>query len=246
MMRAFWWFEENKIAGFARPGFNCTHWFDFPFDEGIVMTWIGQFNTGFHPISDFKRHLKAYTPKVKRFYNIQSPDSEIVKEYMNPERIKKSLIKACERTQMLSQFRVEADGVFVEFCSNRLAHEVQFLKQQGIKKIVSLTENHLNSEKLAGEFDLHHFSIVDMEAPYFNQAEELAQIIADMQTSSEAVGVHCMAGIGRTTTLLVAAHLILGHTMDEMKLHVKSKKPEFQFIGRQAEFLNQVAKRCAK
>jgi hypothetical protein len=23
-MKAIWWFEENSIAGMARPGFNCT------------------------------------------------------------------------------------------------------------------------------------------------------------------------------------------------------------------------------
>jgi hypothetical protein len=28
-MKAFWWFKENEIAGMARPGINCTRWFDF-------------------------------------------------------------------------------------------------------------------------------------------------------------------------------------------------------------------------
>ena len=92
-MRAFWWFEDRKIAGFARPGFNCTHWFDFPFDEGIIMSWLGQFNTGLHPYSDLKRHLITYTPKVAPFYNInKSIDENTDLSRFSPESLVRLLV----------------------------------------------------------------------------------------------------------------------------------------------------------
>lgn len=241
-MDAFWWFKENEIAGFARPGFNCTHWFDYPFDEAIIMSWLGQHNSGKIPLTDLKRHLVNYTPKVLPFYRLTETAEEIAEKYMQPEVIETALARVMDRTKKLAGFEVNEDHVLVEFCDERLGEEIDFLKSKGITRVVSLTEQHLNSEKLADHFSLHHFSINDMGAPSVEQAEELAKIIQTTRDNNEVLGVHCMAGIGRTTTMIVSAHLILGSTLEEMKAHVASKNPKFQFVGSQAKFMEDIAR----
>ena len=241
-MDAFWWFKENEIAGFARPGFNCTHWFDYPFDEAIIMSWLGQHNSGKIPLTDLKRHLVNYTPKVLPFYNLKESVEDITEKYLQPERIELALAKVMERTKKLAAFEVFEDHVLVDFCDERLGEEIEFLKSKGITRVVSLTEQHLNAEKLADHFSLHHFSINDMGAPSVEQARELAEILKNARNNGEVLGVHCMAGIGRTTTMIVSAHLILGSTLEEMKAHVARQNPKFQFVGSQAVFMEDIAR----
>lgn len=241
-MDAFWWFKENEIAGFARPGFNCTHWFDYPFDEAIIMSWLGQHNSGKIPLADLKRHLVNYTPKVLPFYRLNETAEEIAEKYMKPKVIEAALARVMERTKKLARFAVNEDHVVVDFCDERLGVEIDFLKRKGITRVVSLTEQHLNAEKLADHFSLHHFSINDMGAPSVEQAEELADILKSSKNNGEVLGVHCMAGIGRTTTMIVSAHLILGSTLEEMKAHVARQNPKFQFVGSQAKFMEDIAR----
>lgn len=245
-MDAFWWFKDNEIAGFARPGFNCTHWFDYPFDEAMVMSWLGQYPSTKIPLIDFKKHLVEYTPKVIQFYSIKETTDEVTKKYLDPELIKSILNKVMKRTKKIASFEVTDSHVHIEYCTDRLQFEIDYLKNKGIQKIVTLTEKHLNAETLKDHFDLHHFSIVDMEAPSFEQAEQLAKVIQECQDKGDTLGVHCMAGIGRTTTMIVAAHLILGSTLDEMKAHVAIKNPKFQFVGSQARFMEDVAKKVGR
>lgn len=242
-MNAFWWFNDNEIAGFARPGFNCTHWFEYPFDEAIIMSWLGQHNSGKIPLTDLRRHLVNYTPKVLPFYDLNETVEQIADTYMKPSVIEATLKKVMERTRKLAGFVVEHDHVIVEFCNDRLTEEIQFLKDKGISRVVSLTEHHLNAEKLNDHFSLHHFSINDMGAPTVEQATQLAEIIQSTRSNNEVLGVHCMAGIGRTTTMIVSAHLILGSTLEEMKKHVALKNPKFQFVGTQAKFMEDIARR---
>ena len=89
----------------------------------------------------------------------------------------------------------------------RLNLEIDFLKKQDIRTIVSLTENHNQKEELGNHFNLHHLAIEDLKPPQFEQVLHVAEIIRKARAERKRVVVHCMAGIGRTSTMLMAAHL---------------------------------------
>jgi protein-tyrosine phosphatase len=60
-------------------------------------------------------------------------------------------------------------------------------------------------------------------------------------TAGKNVVIHCLAGIGRTTTMLIAAYLVQGYSLAELVAWVQARNPHFQFIGCQVAFLQALA-----
>ncbi|MGZ3805679.1 MAG: protein-tyrosine phosphatase family protein [Pseudobdellovibrionaceae bacterium] len=92
----------------------------------------------------------------------------------------------------------------------------------------------------------YNFPIDDLNAPQFEQALELAKIIKNAELNKHGVAVHCMAGIGRTSTMLMAAHLLLGETLVSLLAQLENRNPTFKFSGPQADFVRSVADRVEK
>jgi len=88
---------------------------------------------------------------------------------------------------------------------------------------------------------LHHLSIEDITPPKLEQVYNLAEQLCAALDAGHKVAVHCLFGVGRTTTMLIAAHLVLGYTLHDLKAWIRRCNPGFLFRGSQAAFIDEVA-----
>lgn len=241
-MRAFWWFKENSIAGMARPGFNGIHWFDLPFDEAVVYGWVGQRQSGSQSIASLQQHIREFGEKIFRFHKIdESGFRRVLESFTDKTKFVEVFEKLALKTKSISHFEIDGEQIKFQLSPDRLAWEIDFLKRHGIGTVVTLTENHNQKEELEDHFDLHHLAIDDLQPPRLEQAQQLAEIIRMANSKQERLVVHCMAGIGRTSTMLMAAHLLLGEPFADLQALLTKQNPSFQFTGSQADFLQAVA-----
>lgn len=105
--------------------------------------------------------------------------------------------------------------------------QLKWLRGQGIKAILTLTENPLPNQWLDGlAFEVHHIPMRDHQVPDTASLEEGATFIRDRLTDGKTTLVHCLAGEGRTGCVL-AAYLIKdrGFTADEAIRALRRIKP---------------------
>lgn len=114
---------------------------------------------------------------------------------------------------------------------------LESLKSQGIKAIVTLTEHPLTVQKeLSAEtlanmgFETLHVPIVDQTPPTKQQVEEVVAFINQMKEKQKSVYLHCHAGVGRTGTMAHAIYLYVGMSLDAVKAKIKIARPTSQFI----------------
>ena len=240
-MRAFWWFKENSIAGMARPGFNQIRWFDMPFDEAVVMGWIGQHSTGAIDRNLFYQHLETYMPKILKFYKLTPEGFSKAKDsFFNDESLAEILNRISERTQFIKDVVVHSGKIQFRINENRMEYEIDCLKKHGISRIICLAETHHDKNYLENHFNLHHFAIEDLSTPKMDQVRQLAEIIDEAQLKNEKIAVHCLAGIGRTSTMLMASCLLKGESLENLVNHVSQRNPSYVLTDSQNDFLRNV------
>lgn len=206
------------------------------------MGWLGQQTPGDAKLETFAQHLKNYAPRIFKFYNLNEVTGAAeVRRLEDSQHFVHVLLKLNQRTQFFKNVSVSDQFVHFEVSTERLDYEIGLLKRKNISQIVSLTEHQHNKSYLEKDFKLHHIAIADLGAPDLNQVHELADIIKQAQKTDAKLVVHCLAGIGRTSTMLITAHMLLGNTFDEMKTLIAKQNPTFEIIGQQGEFINRVA-----
>ena len=84
--------------------------------------------------------------------------------------------------------------------------ELDWILQQGVKSIVTMTENSL-PEEWTREIGYLHVPTPDLTAPDMEKIDLAVEFIHQNITDNQAVMVHCAAGMGRAGTIL-ACYLV--------------------------------------
>lgn len=111
--------------------------------------------------------------------------------------------------------------------ANPLNEDLSFLRNEGVKAIVSLSETPLEETVVSGNgFSYLHVPVDDFTAPTIEQVEECMDFMWRMTSSEEKpVVVHCGAGCGRTGTIIACYLLKRGETADTAIEILRSVRP---------------------
>jgi len=103
--------------------------------------------------------------------------------------------------------------------------EVKWVIGQGVKSIVTVREEPLDDERVK-EVKYLHIMSNDMGVPEFVDLGSAVDFIHRRITNNEPVMVHCLAGMGRTGTIL-ACYLVKYQNMsaDEAIQKVREERP---------------------
>lgn len=121
---------------------------------------------------------------------------------------------------------------------NAMEHDLALLRQCGITTLITLTERDLPQEPLRrhGLSNLH-LPVRDREPPTVAQIQMLLMRMQTLLRRGEVLAVHCLAGLGRTGTVLAAWLIYKGLTAAEALRRVRLVDPQYVQSTEQEEFL---------
>lgn len=124
---------------------------------------------------------------------------------------------------------------------NDMAQDMDFLRERGIRLVVTLTEAPLDPPPTAFGLQSLHHPIPDMGAPPPRAALELCRQIAAALERNEPALLHCKAGLGRTGALLACCLVLLGRSPGEAIRSLRRVSPHFIQTEEQERLVGQVA-----
>ena len=104
--------------------------------------------------------------------------------------------------------------------------QLAWLRGQGVDILVTLTEEPLprNWVDRAGLLSVH-VPVPDMDVPTAEQIEQVMSVIEKARASGMGVAIHCLAGRGRTGTILAAYFVHQGLSAREAMKMVRELRP---------------------
>jgi len=107
-----------------------------------------------------------------------------------------------------------------------LNEDAAFLDREGIRVLVSLTEDPPDGAVLATlNIDQLHLPVRDFTAPTTEQIVEFVATVEGSVAKGEPVGVHCTAGLGRSGTMAAAYLVSRGASATEAITKLRQLRP---------------------
>jgi len=107
-----------------------------------------------------------------------------------------------------------------------LAEDADFLRLEGLRTLVSLTETPPDADVLAAsDITQVHIPVRDFTAPTLEQMIEFVDAVRASVARGEPVGVHCTAGLGRSGTMAAAFLVAEGASATEAIATVRRLRP---------------------
>jgi atypical dual specificity phosphatase len=122
--------------------------------------------------------------------------------------------------------------------------ELQWLRQQGIEVLISLTEEPplrqwINEAGLM----LVHVAVDDMQPPTQEQLDKCIATIARAHGQQMGIGLHCGAGMGRTGVVLACYFVTKDLNAKNAVARVRRLRPGSIETAEQEEAINEFARR---